>query len=806
MALLNDARFAVRTLRKSPGFALVALAMLALSIGVNGAVFAITNGVVFNGLPFANSDRIVYFSTRSTERPDQSLGVSFPDFRDVRDHATSFEGLSAFNGAQLNVGGDDNLAEVYPAAQMSANSFRLIGQRPVAGRDFEPGDEAPGAAPVAILTYGLWQRRYGKDPGTIGRVVRINGAPTTIVGVMPPDFTFPFNVDLWTPLPVTPNTEKRDARAFGVYGALRDGVLLESARAELATISADLQRTYPDSNGRFSLRLETYREQVIGSDVAVMFFAMLAAVVFVLLIACANIANLQLARALDRLREVSIRVAVGATRGQIVQQLLVESVLLSVIAGIVGVALAAWGARTFDVVVTPLGKPRWMSFSLDRRVLMYLTTISIGTGVIFGLAPALRLSRLDVHAMLKDGSRGAGRSLEHKRLAAALVIVELALAVVLLTGAGVMMRSFLNVYQAPLGINSSHVLTLRIALPANRYQGSVRQLGFYDSLTARLRAIPGVSTVAFGNVLPTGGSTSLPYEVEGTSPVDPQHRLTLAAVIISPAYFQIWEVRPVRGRSFTETDGVTGPPVAIVNEAFATKNWPGDDPLTKRLRVFNGTSPEPWLTIVGVVPNIVHNDVSPRKLDPVIYVPLRQRPVAGVAVMTRTTVLPGTLSSAVRREIQTLDADLPIFNLWTMEERLQRNYSLLGVIGSLFVIFAVLAVLLAAVGLYAVIAYAVGQRTQEFGVRMAIGASARSVVGLVFGQAMSHLVIGLVVGLAAALGLTRVLRNVLIGVSPADPVSFALAAMVLSITAVCGTLLPALRAMRVDPLVALRAE
>jgi putative ABC transport system permease protein len=806
MSLLADARYGFRSLAKSPAFTIVALATLGLAIGVNGAVFAITNGILFKSLPFENAERIVYLSTRNADRTDQFLGVSFPDFRDVLAQAQSFEGLAAFSGAQLNVGGDDNLSEVYPAAQLSTNSFRLIGQHPVAGRDFEPADDKPGAPPVAILTYGLWQRRYGRDPGTVGRVVRINGVPTTIIGVMPPAFSFPFNVDLWTPLPITPNTEKRDARGFGVYGALKDRTSLETARAEIATVSSNLQRAYPDTNGRFSLRLQTYHEQVVGNDLAIIFSAMMVAVAFVLLIACANVANLQLARALGRVREISVRVALGATRRQIVQQLLVESVLLSAVAGVVGLVLAYWGARTFDLVITPMGKPSWMTFGLDPRVLTYLAMISVGTGVIFGLAPALRLSRLDVHATLKDGSRGAGRSVQHKRLAAALVVVELALAVVLLSGAGIMIRSFLNVYKAPLGINSANVLTMRIALPAIRYQGGERQIAFYDSLKARLESLPGVSTVAIGNVLPTGGSTSLPYELDGANAVDAQHRATLSAVVISPAYFQIWDVHPARGRAFTETDGVTGPPVAIVNEAFAARNWPGSDPLTKRLRVFNGTAPEPWLNVVGVVPNIVHNDISPRKLDPVIYLPFRQRPQAGVALMARTTVLPGTLTAAVRREVQTLDADLPIFNLWTMEERLQRNYSFTGVIGSLFATFAIVALVLASVGLYAVIAYAVRQRTQEIGVRIAVGATARSIMGLVFGEAMWQLAIGLVIGMAAALALTRVLTKVLIGVSPSDPLSFGVAAMVLTVAAVCGTLLPARRAMGVDPVIALRND
>jgi putative ABC transport system permease protein len=804
--VLNDIRFGLRRLLKNPGFTLVALATLAAGIGVNGTVFTITNAIMFKGLPFANADRIVYLSMQNTQRADQFVGVSFPDFRDWRARARSYEGMAAFSGTQLNVGGDDNLSEVYPAAQLTANGFSVIGVRPVLGRDFTSRDDQPGAPGVTMLTYGLWQRRYGKDPAVIGKVVRINGAPTTIVGVMPADFTFPFNVDLWIPLPTTPNSEKRDVRNLGVYAALREGTSVASARAELATMWADLQRAYPATGANFTARVQTYQEQVVGSDLGTIFYAMLVAVGFVLLIACANVANLQLGRAVGRAREIAMRVAIGATRGQIVRQLLVESVLLSLGAGLVGLVIAYWGARAFDLTITPMGKPRWMVMSLDARVLAYLASISLGTGILFGLVPALRLSRLEVHTALKDGSRGAGTGARNRRLAATLVVTELALAVVLLAGAGLMIRSFLNVYRAPLGVNSSHVLTARLALPIARYSGPERQVAFYERLKGRLEAVPGVSVAAIGTTLPTGGSMTLPYELDGAPAVDPQRRQTLAAIVVSPDYFRVWEVKPVRGRAFTEADGVTGPPVVLVNEAFASKIWPNEDALAKRLRVFNGPNADPWLSVVGVMPNIVHNDISPRKIDPVIYLPYRQKPMAGIVVIARTTVLPGTLSTAFRREIQTLDADLPIFNLWTMEERLQRNYSFTGVIGSLFVIFAVLALLLASVGLYAVIAYSVSQRVQEIGVRMALGATARAILRLVFQQGLLQLAIGLAIGLAGAVAMTRVLRSVLIGVSPGDPSAFLLAAAVLALTAAFGTFLPARRAMRVDPVVALRDE
>jgi putative ABC transport system permease protein len=782
---------------------LVALITLAVGIGTNATVFTVTNAVLFKGFPFDKSDRILYLQERNV-RNDQFAGISYPDFRDWRTEARSFEGLSAFTGDQINVG-DDRAAEVYPAALMTANSFRLIGQKPAVGRDFAPEDEVTGAPAVAILTYGLWERRYGKDPAIIGRVVRMNGAPTTIVGVMPQDFSFPFNNDLWLPLVPTPDFEKRERRTLAVFGRLRDGGDLRTARAEIAAISKNLEREYPATNQDFTASVRTYSEQIVGPFITTIFSAMMVAVTFVLLIACANVASLQLARAARRSREISVRVALGASRGVIIEQLLVESVMLSLAGGAIGSLIATWAVRAFDLAITPLGKPRWMLMAMDTQALVYLVAVSLATGVLFGLAPALRLSKLDVNTALKDGGRGASIGIRGKRLTNGLVTAEMALAVVLMAGAGLMVRSFLNIYRASLGINSSNVLTMRIALPQEKYPRADDQIAFDDRLTMRLAALPGVESVALGTTLPTGGSMTLPYEFEDV-PVDAQHRQTLSAIVISPDFFKIWEVRILRGRFFAETDTASNVPVAMVNQAFATKFWPNQDPLRKRLRVFTGTVPGPWLAVVGMVPNIVHNGVAAQNLDPVIYLPFRQKPFPGVAVLLRTRVPPGTVSTTVRREIQEVDADVPIFNLWTMEERLQRNYGFQEFIGTVFVIFAGIALLLASVGLYAVMANAVNQRTQEIGVRMAMGATGHNILRLVFAQGMRQVAVGLVIGLVGALALTRVLRSVLTEVSPNDPGTFGAVSLVLILAAGVGCFIPARRAMSVDPVIALYHE
>ena len=807
MKLLDDARASIRSLVRTPGVTIVSLVALALGIGANVTVFTISSNVLFKGFPFDKSDRILYLLDQNVAK-DQFMGISHAEFRDWQEHAKSFEGLALAGFRQTNLA-DDNVPEVYPTGLLTADAFRVIGQHPILGRDFVADDDRPGAAPVLMLTYDLWTQRYAKDPLVVGRTVRANGVVATIIGVMPPDVVFPGNIDLWMPL--VPNAalalDKRENRVYSAFGRLRPNVTLAQARAEMATVAANLEREYPATNQNVRAVVRTYAEQYLGPQLRTMFIALFVAVGFVLLIVCANLANLQLARGITRSRDISIRLALGSSRFAIVRQLLVESVLLSLLGGALGCVLAIWGIRVFDLAVTPMGKPRWITFPIDGTVLLYLLVISVGAGVLFGVVPALRLSRLDLNSALKDDARGAGTGVRGKRLAALLVTAEMALALVLLVGAGLMVRSFLKVSRAQLGIDSSNVLTMRIELPARKYPKPEDQSAFHDHLAADLGALPGVDTVAIGALLPTGGSWNMPYELDG-APVDVQHRPTLSMFAIGPSYFKVWRVPVQRGRFFEETDTAAAPPVVMVNEAFAVRFWSGQDPLGRRLRTFLGSAPEPWRTVVGVVPNIVHNNRTPQQdPDPVVYVPLRQWiRVSGVAVMLRTRVPPGTLATNVRRAIETLDADVPIYNLWTMEERLLRNYWFDRLMGTLFAIFAGLALLVAAVGLYAIMANSVNQRTQEIGVRLAMGATARNIVGLVFTQGMRQVAVGVAIGLVIALALTRVLKAVLVSVSTSDPGTYIVASVILGLAAACGCLVPVRRATRIDPAVALHYE
>jgi len=804
MGLSDDVRFGLRAMAKNPGFTAVAVIALALGIGANATVFAIANGALLKPMPFV-SDRIYYLSTRNVNRPDSRSGVSWPDFRDWRAQVKSFGVFGAYDFNVVNLSDKTGLPARYNISSISSNTFSILGVKPVIGRDFTAEDEKPGAVPVVILGYGIWENRYGKNAGILGQSVRINDVPTTVIGVMQNSLKFPVDSEGWTPLVPDAHAEERQNRSFAVYGEIAPGGTQKSATTEMESISRNLQKAYPETNNGILAVVHSFHEEFVGSNLTLLFAALMGAVIFVLLIACANVANLLLGRAVERSREISIRIAIGAGRWRVIRQLLIESVILSTIGGVLGWLVSIWGIRLFHAAVVNQA-PSWISFSMDYRGFAYLAAISLGTGLLFGLAPAMRLSKLDVNTSLKEGGRGSSSGGRGKYLSGILVITEMALAVVLLAGAGLMIRSFMKIYTTQTGVNHKNMLVMRLFLPPAKYPKPEEQLSFHQRLKARLDALPGVEAATIATTMPTGGSMRFAYELEHAQPVDEKNRPRLRAVVIGLDYFRAMDVQMLRGRTFTDGDGVAGPPVTIVNQRFAEKFWPGDDPIGKRVRTFTGKTSDPWLTVVGVAPNILQNDITVTEFDPLIYLPFRQKPFSDVALMARTRVPPATLATAFRREVQAIDEDMPIYNLRTFEERLAQNYWPQQVFGSLFTIFAAIALALASVGLYAVIAHSVNQRTEEIGVRMALGASAENILGMIFAQGMRQLGIGLLVGIAAALGLTRVLASFLANVSTTDPATFAMVALVLILAAICGCLIPARRAMRVDPVVALRHE
>jgi len=798
MNLLGDIRLSLRTLAKNPGFTAVAVMMLAVGIGVNATVFTVTNAVLFKGFRLVErNDRLRYISYKNS-----NCCVSYPDFLDWRAQSKSFEGMAIVHGVGIALTDSSGFPENLNGNENSADTFRVVGQKPIMGRDFTASDELPGAAPVAILNYGFWERRYGKDPTIIGRTVRMNGALTTYIGVMPEGFSFPQTVDVWVPLVQTAKVMSRENReTWVVVARLAEGVSVETAKAEMDVIGKRLATEYPGTNRELLPEIQTFTQFFIGPNAALIYGSMWGAVGFVLLIACANLANLLLARAIGRSREISIRIALGAGRWRIIRQLLIESVMLSGLGGFLGWWIAKWGVRSYGVAMA--NKSSWLviDYSMDQRVLAYLIAISIGTGLLFGLAPALRLSSLDVNASLKDGARGATGGGHGKHLSALLVIGEMALAVVLLAGAGVMIRSYLKIHTADVGANTANLLGGSVSLPSEKYPRAEDKISFFDRLVTRLEALPSVDSVATADALPASGSLKLSYQLAGDPP--DERRRKLSALKISPAYFRTVKATILSGREFNDADVLSTAPVAIVNQLFASKYWPGEDPLGKRVRFFDGDTPEPWRTVVGVSSNIIQNDQTRQTFDPVVYLPYRQKPGGGAWIFVRTSVPPAGLTTAFRQAVQEVDPGLPLYGPMSIEQRMERFWDS-RFYGSLFLIFAAIALLLASIGLYTVIAHSVSQRTQEIGVRIAIGGTPRDILKLVFRQGMLPLAIGLTVGLAASFAVNRLLQSILVQVSPADPITLVIASTTLILAGTLGCLIPARRAMRVDPVVALR--
>jgi putative ABC transport system permease protein len=800
----RDIRFGLRMLMKSPGFTAAAVIALALGIGADTAMYTIVNGALTWDLGLDNRDQIVIVRSTDTQH-NQDWSVSYPDFRDFRAQAKSLAGLAAYQMVPVNLSDQSALPERYYCVQMSANGFSVVGHKPLLGRDFITTDERPGAVPVLMLGYHVWRDRYAQDPGIIGKTVRVDEVPRVVIGVMPPGRRFPEDTDLWVPLIPDAEREKRDNRGLMLFGRLGDGVKVAKARAEVTALAGRLAAQHPDTNKDVTADVRPIIEITGVYFMKPLFLALFVAVGFVLLIACADVANMLLGRAAERSREISIRVAIGAGRLPILRQLLLESVVLSVAGGLLGLLVAVGGLRWFDRGMGTEVKPVWLHLSLDRNALFYLAVISLGTGILFGLAPALRLLKTDVSAALKDGGSGVTGSKFGMRAAKALVGFQMALCVVLLAGAGLMIRSAMKLYSTPIGVNTANVLTMRVNLPEAKYAKPESWVAFHENLARRLKGLPGVATAGAASQLPLGNWIPFGVELEGKSN-DATQRPEVGGLVVSNNYFEMMQVQARRGRLFLDADGQAGPPVAVVNETSAEKFWPGEEALGKRLRVVEENAPGAWLQVVGVVPDILQNFRQHLKHDPLVYLPFAQKPERQMFLVARTEVAPASLAEGFRREVQRMDGNLAVYEVRTLEDRIAESRLTVSLFGAICTVFALVATVLAGIGLYAVILQAVSQRTQEIGLRIALGATRRDIVALVFTQGIRPLVPGLAIGLLLAFGLTRVLRSLLMGVSPNDPVTFVGTVAVLLVAAAIGCVVPARKAMKVDPLVALRYE
>jgi putative ABC transport system permease protein len=801
--LWQDLRYGARVLVRNPGFTLIAGATLALGIGANTAIFSVVNTVLLGSLPYKDSDRLVVVWDKLFSKGIDELELSPNDFFAMRDRNTVFEQMGAVEKTNLNNLTGDGEPLRLEAKSATANLFPMLGIPPLLGRTFTP-EEDRAYARVAVLSYKLWQSRFAGAKGVIGRNVTINGHTYTVIGVMPAEFEYPppgsghLPGEIWFPRALETDEAKRDSHNLLTVARLKPGVTFAQARAELENIARRREQEARINTDK-GVNLVPLQDQ-IGRKLRAALLILAGAVGFVLLIACANVANLLLSQAAGRASEIAIRLALGASRFRIARQMLTESLLLSLFGGAFGLLVAAWMGQGIRILgATQI--PRAERLAIDGRALGFTLLVTIFTGIVFGLAPALQASRPDVNETLKGGGRGA-KGAGRQQVRNGLVVAEVALSLALLVGAGLLIKSFWRLQQVELGFDARNVLSLDFTPSRAKYPyGSLA--AFYQQLLEKIQALPGVKDAAIVSNAPLSGRRGAEvYKIEGRpEPKSMADAVVAEYNVVSPGYFQMMGIPLLRGRVFTEGDGPGAPAVAIINQVFAERYWPGEDPLGRRLLV---DFSQRWVTVVGIVGNVKQSGL-PYEAAPQVSVSYKQAPESRT-LLVRTTADPIGFVGAVRSQIHAIDRDLPIYNIHTMEDLLAESISQRRLNLLLLGVFAGVALALTVVGLYGVISYSVTHRTHEIGVRMALGAQSRDVLRLVIGQGMKLVVLGVSIGLAAAFGLTRLLKTLLFDVSATDPVTFAVVALLLTLVALLACWIPARRAMKVDPLVALKYE
>ena len=803
-ALIQDIRFALRTLAKAPMFTTLCVLCLSIGIGLNSNIYSAVYAVFQRPFPFQDPDALIAIQERNTKRGFTADGMSYETFSDMREQASSAD-LAAFAGRSITITDGDEPVRLQ-GEYVSWNLFPMLGVKPHLGRFFRPDEDKAGAAGAIILGYGVWEKRYAADSSIIGRSLPVNGAPHTVVGVMPKGFLFPEQQEAWVPIEPRLDGRPRGSREVLAIGRLKTGSDVQGATTQLASISTRLAKDFPEAQGEWQARAVPLRERFIDADTKLVIIAMMGAVTFVLLIACANVANLLLARATNRSREIAVRAALGAGRGRIVRQMLTESIILALIACPIGIGIAYW---LLDIILASIpdgDMPYYFVFAINGPVLLYTVGIAVLTGVVFGLAPALQAARGNLQVALKEG-RGSGTGGTRQRLRSVLAVGEIALSMVLLVGAALFVRSFMNLRTSSGGLDVPNVMTMRLFMPGERYDSSRAISSRIEEVIQRIEALPGVVSATASNQIPlSGGGDGAILEIEGKPVANPAEAPFSEWTGVTGHWFSTLGIPIVKGRAFTDDEARTRAPVAVLTETMARRFWPDADPIGRRFRFFNDTS-RVYYTVIGVARDYKNGELADAgPVQPNFLLSYPHLATRNTGVMIRTTAAPAQITSAVRKAIRDSDPTLPVFEVHTLEEVRQIGFWAPKLFGWMFAMFGIVALVLASVGVYGVIAYSVSQRTQEIGVRVALGAQPSDVIRLVVRNGALMAAVGITIGLAGAFGVTRVIQSLLVNVSSTDPVSFIGVTVFLAAVALFASYVPARRATRVDPLTALRAE
>jgi putative ABC transport system permease protein len=807
-ACVIDTGFAIRLLLKGGWLTLGAVLILALGLGVNTAVFTIINGMHLRGLPVAAADRIMRLDEVELEGRRRGLAVAYADFRDWRAATRTFRDLAAYAPATMTVGDRDRSSERLAGWLVSAQAFRLLGISPVLGRDFEPADDRAGAASVVLLAHHVWVSRYDADPGVIGRAIRVNGSDATVIGVMPAGFQFPIQADLWQPIgaAATIARDRRTERQVSVFGRLQDEATPDQARAELSNVAQALATRHPDSNAGIGVRIQPFADAYVGSATEGPPVVITIAAVLLLLVVCANVANMLLGHAAGRGREMAVRAALGASRARLVRQLLVESVLLSAVAGAAGMMLAVIAMRFFAAEAADLNLPYWIRFDFDPRVFAFAATLCLGTAMLVGLTPAWQLSRRQAPDALTDGGRVAAGGRRSRRWVSALLTGEVALTLILLTAAGLLVRSGRALERADAPVASADLLTALIDVPVGIASTLDERRALDARLEEQLAADSSIASATLASARPFVGAAGMQAMLDGDEAPRAGERV-VQMVAIGERYFETLALPLVRGRVFDRTDGLPGRDVVIINERFASLHFPGVDPIGRRLRLADLTAdaePGRWLTIVGVSPSIRQRPMG--RAAAVAYVPLRSQRSPSTSVIVRSAGDPALAASALRDALRRTDPDLAAYNLLPLARLSQKSRWGHRIMSVVLALLATIATLVSAAGLYAITAHGVVSRTAEIGVRLALGAQRGQVAWLFLRRTFTHVAVGLALGLAGAFAAGQLIQSLLVETSPAEPLTFIGVAAAMTLVAVAACLVPVRRAMGLDPVAALRRE